>query len=123
MTFAPTRDFSGDRMVVLGPETAALNPFRSDRQAKPAAGAPRWTIRTTDKGVTLNTAKLQVLVDRDGTVTFADQAGRTFWRKPPAADAWCPRRCRAPTPTTFSRSGSRIRTSPSTASVSARKAS
>ncbi len=78
VTFAPTRDFSGDRMVVLGPETAALNPFRSDRQAKPAAGAPRWTIRTTDKGVTLNTAKLQVLVDSDGTVTFADQAGRTL---------------------------------------------
>ena len=72
------RDFHGDRMVVLGPETAALNPFRSDRQAKPAAGAPRWTIRTTDKGVTLNTAKLQVLVDSDGTVTFADQAGRTL---------------------------------------------
>jgi alpha-D-xyloside xylohydrolase len=84
VTFSSGREFRGDQMAVLGPESPALNPFQSTpAAAPPVATAPTWRLDATDTGVTLGTAKLRVMVAGDGTVTFADSGGRPILAEAP----------------------------------------
>ena len=84
VTFSSGREFRGDQMAVLGPESPALNPFQSTPAAPPSvATTPTWTLDATDTGVTLATAKLRVMVAGDGTVTFADSGGRPILAEAP----------------------------------------
>ena len=61
VTFAKEPAFRADPMVVVGP---------------PEAPAPRWTLTSDARAITLATAKLRAIVDRtDGRVTFTDAGG------------------------------------------------
>ena len=51
VTFSPGREFRGDQMAVLGPESPALNPFQSTPAAPPSvATTPTWTLRCDRHG-------------------------------------------------------------------------
>lgn len=64
VTFAKNAEFRADDMVVIGPKDTS---------------APKWSLSSTARAVTLTTAKLRITVSRaDGAVTFADAAGRTI---------------------------------------------
>jgi len=61
VTFAKGPTFRADPMVVVGPRDAR---------------APRWTLTSDARAITLATAKLRAIVDRtDGRVTFTDAGG------------------------------------------------
>jgi alpha-D-xyloside xylohydrolase len=63
VTFSKTADFRTDDMVVVGPKDAS---------------SVRWTTSSTPETVAVTTPRLKITVARsDGTVSFADQAGRT----------------------------------------------
>jgi len=88
VTFARTRTFRADPMVVVGPgETgagAALNPFGKGAPSTASDSITPWTLSMDARAITLTTAKLRATVNRaDGTVTFADSAGQTILAEAP----------------------------------------
>jgi alpha-D-xyloside xylohydrolase len=68
VTFAKGDDFRADDMVVVGPKGAA----------------PKWSVTSSARTVTLTTPRLQVTVARaDGAVAFADASGHAILAEAP----------------------------------------
>ena len=124
VTFSSGREFRGDQMAVLGPESPALNPFQSTPAAAPSVR---------------HNADLDARCDRHGRHARHGEASCDGgWRRHRhvcrqrrttiLAEAPGGRRIesttsRASRPITFSNSGRRARTNPCTDSASVRKAS
>ena len=81
--FSATRDPRVDDMVVLGPRNAL--------GANGRAATPAWRLNTTATAAILTTTKLTVTVSlADGSVSFADAAGRRILEEAPGAHLLTP---------------------------------
>ncbi|MEO8483864.1 MAG: TIM-barrel domain-containing protein [Acidobacteriota bacterium] len=80
-----------DELVVLGTGTAALNPFTTTAPLTPRPLQTRFTVVTTPTTTTVRTSALAATVQlNDGSVTFADAAGRTILAEVPGAHVMTP---------------------------------
>jgi alpha-D-xyloside xylohydrolase len=83
--FSPGREPRVDDLVVLGPRNSLGARAAGQAPASPKASAgqvvpsPKWDMKTTATSAIVSTTKLRVTVRlADGTVSFADAAGRTI---------------------------------------------
>jgi len=80
-----------DDLVVLGSGTAAMNPFATTAASTPQPARARFTVVTTATTTAVKTSVLTATVQlTDGSVTFADAAGKAILAEVPGGHVMTP---------------------------------